>query len=174
MARFASFVFLLALTTLLCLPTVAKEVTVVTYNVENMFDIYDDPYTGDEGTDVKSRHEIEQIAAAIASTDADVIVFQELENEYMLQGMVQTFLADKGYNYLAAQRTNSGRGINMGVISRYPITRLASHRFLEFTNPAAPERVWRFARDAMQITLDVNGQNVDIFNLHLKSNRRGW
>src|SRR6056297_2733372 len=79
------------------LPASAREVTVMSYNVENMFDVFDDPYTGDEGTDVKQRSEIATIAKAIAFADADVVVFQELENEYLLQGMVETFLPDKGY-----------------------------------------------------------------------------
>lgn len=152
------------------LPALGEPVTVMTYNVENMFDIYDDPYTEDEGTDIKRRDEIINIAAAIEHADADIIVFQELENEYMLQGMVRAFLAGQGYDYVAAQCTNSGRGINLGVISRYPIKRLASYRFLDFSHPDAPGQTWRFARDAMHITLDVNGHDVHIFNVHLKSN----
>ncbi len=162
---------LLVVTAILCpRPALGEPVTVMTYNVENMFDVFDDPYTDDEGTDIKRRDEIERIAAAIRSADADIVVFQELENEYLLQAMVQTFLADEGYTYIAAQRTNSGRGINLGVISRFPITRLTSHRFRDLTHPDAPGQAWRFARDAMQITLEVHGETVHVFNLHLKSN----
>ena len=152
------------------LPCSAKEVTVMSYNVENMFDVFDDPYTGDEGTDVKRRDEILAIAKAIAKADADIVVFQELENEHLLEGMVKTFLADAGYEYIAAQRTNDKRGINLGVISRYPIKRLSSYRYMTLTHPDYPEQTWRFARDAMQITLDVNGEELHIFNVHLKSN----
>ena len=155
---------------LLAWPVLAKEVTVMSYNVENMFDVFDDPYSQDEGVDVKTRSEIVTIAKAIAEADADVVVFQELENEHLLQGMVDTFLGDKGYAYIAAQRTNSGRGINLGVISRLPIKKLTSHRFKTLTHPDAPDRIWRFARDVMQITLDVNGQELHLFNVHLKSN----
>lgn len=148
----------------------AEEVTVMSYNVENMFDVFDDPYTGDESTDVKRRDEIYAIAQAIAKADADVIVFQELENEHLLDAMVKTFLADQGYDYIAAQRTNSTRGINLGVVSRYPIKRLASYRYMTLTHPDAPEQTWRFARDAMHITLDIAGEALHVFNLHLKSN----
>ena len=143
----------------------------MTYNVENMFDVFDDPYTDDEQTDVKRREEIRAIADAIRAADADVVVFQELENQHLLEAMVQAFLPGQGYRYIAAQQTNSRRGIHLGIISRYPITRLASHRFLEFSHPAAPDQAWRFARDAMQITLQVHGERLDIFNVHLKSNR---
>lgn len=152
------------------LPSLAREVTVMSYNVENMFDVFDDPYTTDENTDVKQRDEIVAIAKAIASVDADVVVFQELENEHLLQGMVDAFLGDKGYDYVACQRTNSSRGINLGVISRLPITSLTSHRYKTLKHPDVSDRTWRFARDAMQITLDVDGQTLHLFNLHLKSN----
>lgn len=163
-------VWTLVITCLALLPALGKPVTVMSYNVENMFDVFDDPYTADEGTDVKQRSEIMTIAKAIATADADVVVFQELENEHLLQGMVDTFLADKGYEYIACQRTNSGRGINLGVISRLPIKRLTSHRFKTLTHPDAPGQTWKFARDAMQITLDVQGKELHLFNIHLKSN----
>ena len=163
-------VFTLVTACLVVLPSLGKPVTVMSYNVENMFDVFDDPYTGDEGVDVKSRSEIAAIAKAIAKANADVVVFQELENEHLLQGMVDTFLAGKGYDYIACQRTNSGRGINLGVISRLPIKRLTSHRFKTLTHPDAPDQTWRFARDAMQITLDIGDTALHVFNVHLKSN----
>lgn len=142
----------------------------MSYNVENMFDVFDDPYTGDESTDVKRRDAIAAIAKVIAHADADIVVFQELENEHLLEGMIKTFLPGAGYDYIACQRTNSTRGINLGVISRYPIKRLASYRFLKLTHPDAPDKAWRFARDAMHITLDIEGQPLHIINVHLKSN----
>ncbi|MEM9414187.1 MAG: endonuclease/exonuclease/phosphatase family protein [Planctomycetota bacterium] len=152
------------------MPAHSEEVTVMTYNVENMFDVYDNPYTEDEGTDIKRRDEIVTIANAIEHADADIVVFQELENEHMLEGMVSAFLPGQGYTYIAGQRTNSGRGINLGIISRYPIKRLASYRFLELTHPEAEGSTWRYARDAMHVTLDVNGRDVHVFNVHFKSN----
>ena len=162
---------LLVLTALTLAATApAQEVKVMSYNVENMFDVFDDPYTNDEGTDVKFRHEIAAIAKAIQTADADVVVFQELENEHLLSAMVTFYLPEAGYEYIAAQRTNSGRGINLGVISRLPIKRLASYRFKKLTHPDAPGETWAFARDAMHITLDAHGHDLQIFNVHLKSN----
>jgi len=148
----------------------AGELTVMSYNVENMFDVFDDPYSNDESTDVKRRDEIESIARAIAFADADVVVFQELENEHLLQGMVDTFLVDSGYTYVACQRTNDARGINLGVISRYPITSLSSYRFRTLTHPDVPGQTWRFARDVMQINLDIDGTPLHVLDIHLKSN----
>ncbi|MBX2853006.1 MAG: endonuclease/exonuclease/phosphatase family protein [Phycisphaeraceae bacterium] len=163
-------VWTLVMACFVVLPALGKPVTVMSYNVENMFDVFDDPYSDDDGVAVKRRGEIVAIAKAIAAADADVVVFQELENEHLLQGMVDTFLKDQGYEYVACQRTNSGRGINLGVISKLPIKRLTSHRFKTLTHPDAPGRAWKFARDAMQVTLDVDGKELHLFNVHLKSN----
>ncbi|MEL7089941.1 MAG: hypothetical protein AAGL98_16110, partial [Planctomycetota bacterium] len=60
---------------------------------------------------------------------------------------------------------------------RLPITQLRSYRMQTLTHPDAPGRTWRFARDVMRVTVDTDGndgdQTVDIFNVHLKSNRDG-
>lgn len=142
----------------------------MSYNIENAFDVFDDPYTDDEGTDVKRSDELMAIARAIAAADADIVVFQEVENVQMLEGLVNTFLPDKGYRYIACERGNDGRGISLGIISRFPIISVTSHRHRWLTHPEAPDRAWRFSRDAMQVTLEVHGQRLDVFNMHLKSN----
>ncbi|MEO1236050.1 MAG: endonuclease/exonuclease/phosphatase family protein [Planctomycetota bacterium] len=156
---------------------VADTVTVGSYNVRNFFDVFDDPYTGDEGVRVKSREDVMTLARAIKALDADVVVFQELENEHLLRAIVDEFLPSMGYRYVGAQRTNSGRGINLGVISRLPIVEMRSYRFQTLTHPDAPGREWRFARDLMRVTLDADGdagdETFDVFNVHLKSNRDG-
>lgn len=152
----------------------AQTVSVGCYNVQNFFDVFDDPYTNDEGSRVKSRSDIESLARAVRKLDADVVVFQELENGHVLRAMVDAFLSDAGYRHVVAQPTNSPRGINLGVISRLPITELRSYRTQTLTHPKAPRRTWRFARDLMRVTVDVGGsRTIDVFNVHLKSNRGG-
>lgn len=165
-------------TTAMCLLTLfvfafsirAEEVKVMSYNVENMFDVFDDPYTNDQDVDIKRNDEIRKIAQIIEHADADIVVFQELENEHLLQSMVSTYLPAAGYDYIACQRTNSIRGINLGVISKLPIKRLASYRFRDLVHPDEPGRVRRFARDAMHMTVDAHGNDLHVFNVHLKSN----
>ncbi|MEM6460209.1 MAG: endonuclease/exonuclease/phosphatase family protein [Planctomycetota bacterium] len=167
-------VFLVALLTLAPGRAAAEAVTIGAYNLENFFDVFDDPFTNDETADVKPRDEIEQIARAIRRLDADVVLLQELENEFALEAMINEFLPNEGYRFVAVQRTNSGRGINLGVISRLPILELRSHRFQTLTHPDAPGRTWRFARDVMRITVDIGGDRpLEVFNVHLKSNRDG-
>ena len=77
----------IVLAALLSLPAAAElakpgTLTVAAYNIENAFDVFDNPYSGDEGTAVKSRNELRAIASAIDATGADLVFFQEVENEH--------------------------------------------------------------------------------------------
>ncbi|MEM8783119.1 MAG: endonuclease/exonuclease/phosphatase family protein [Planctomycetota bacterium] len=151
------------------------ELTVMTYNVENFFDVFDSPYTGDEGTSVKARREIAAIADAIEHGDPDVVFFQEIENEASLIAMVAEQLPESGYTHAVVTPTNSNRGINLGVLSRVPIVSITSHRWQPFFHPADPGpngEPFYFARDLQEVVLDTgNGKTLTVFNVHLKSNR---
>ena len=151
----------------------ANTLTLASYNVENYFDVFDDPYVSDEGTPVKSRRAIMAIAKAIRAMDADVVAFEELENEWVLHALVVEFLADMGYDHIAALPTNSRRGINLGIISRKPIERATSHRWLELKLPG-DRRTWQFARDLAMFRLRVTVEHtLDLYVVHLKSRRSG-
>ncbi|MEM7577662.1 MAG: endonuclease/exonuclease/phosphatase family protein [Planctomycetota bacterium] len=166
---------------LACLPMTAQdawddgELTVMTYNVENFFDVFDSPYTGDEGTSVKSRNEITAIADAIEHGDPDVVFFQEIESEAGLIAMVAEQLPESGYTHAVVTPTNSNRGINLGVLSRVPIVSITSHRWQPFFHPEAPgpnAETFYFARDMQEVVLDLGGgRKLTVLNLHLKSNR---
>jgi endonuclease/exonuclease/phosphatase family metal-dependent hydrolase len=146
-------------------------ITIAFYNLENAFDVFDDPYTADEISDVKQRGELKAIAAAIREMNPDVITFSELENVHVLRAMASDFLSDAGYRYIASNPTNSSRGINMGIISRLPIESITSYRFAELTLPNE-KRTWHYARDLMRVTLRApNGEPLDIFTVHFKSKR---
>jgi len=164
---------LLALTLLLspAALTQAQELRIAAYNVENWFDVFDDPYSDDESTDVKTRAELKQIAEMIRHLDADVVGFCELESEGALKALVREMLPDMGYEYIAVSKTNSGRGIHIGVISRKPIVSVTSYRFQELAVPGE-DRTWRFARDVPRFVIEAApGVHVHTFMVHFKSKR---
>ena len=145
--------------------------TLVTYNMENVFDVFDDPYYPDEGTRVKPREEYEKIAAVLKKLNADVIACQEIENEGVLKAFVKEFLPDMGYRYIAAAPTNDGRGIRTAIISRMPIESITSYRHRDL-RLQDDDRTWQFARDLMHVTLKVTeDRTLDAFIVHLKSKR---
>jgi len=167
-----------AAVTLLVLTTVcpawaqdAPRLRIASYNIENAFDVFDDPYTRDEGTDVKLRWEIETIADALKQIDADVVGFMEVENQTVLQAMIDEYLPDMGYKYVAVPMSNDGRGIKVGLISRLPVISVTSYRWLALSHdPGQP--VHRFARGLIQAKVQMpNGRIVNVFVVHLKSKR---
>ena len=178
--------FLLALL-LVALPALAEpesrpagQVKIASYNAEFFFDVFDDPYTPDEEFSVKQLEEIQGIAAAIRALDADVVAFQELENEELLRAINRDYLSDMGYAYIVCQRTNSELGQNLGVMSRLPIRRTASYRFRDL-GLEDEEGTWRFARDLMQVTIAVpmgegagaEERMLHVYVAHFKSKRDG-
>lgn len=164
-------VLLLALVPAVTLRAQDDKLRLVAYNAENLFDVFDNPYTDDDSTEVKPRDEIERIAAALRQLDADVVALSEVENRGVLQAVVNEFLGDMGYRYVAVNPTNDGRGINLGVISRYPIDAITSYRFRTLELPGE-ERTWRFARDLLRVTLELpDEKKFDLFAVHFKSKR---
>lgn len=150
-----------------------SRLTIATYNVEWMLDVFDDPYSQDESHKPKPREEIEAVAKAIRKVNPDVVTFCELENEGVLRAMVREFLLDMGYEYIAADRTNSDRGQNLGVISRRPITSLTSHRFQDLpTEEGSTPR--RFARDLWRVEIQATPRtSLGLYVVHLKSKLDG-
>lgn len=146
--------------------------TVLTYNIENAFDVFDDPYSGDEGTAVKSRNELRAIASAIEAADADLVFFQEVENEQLLAAMVAEFLPAAGYQVCLVTPTNDGRGIHLGLLSRLPVTSVTSHRWSSFTHPDRPDELHHLSRDVQEVQVELpDGSPLTVYNVHLKSNR---
>lgn len=174
MPKSKALLLLLALALLLpSIPARAVEptrrITVMSYNVENMYDVFDDPYTEDEGTRVKPRQEYEAIAAVWRQLNPDVIAVIEVENEGVLRAMVAEMLPGAGYEFIAVLPTNSGRGGNIGVVSRLPIVSLTSHRFQPLTLEGEPTQ-WRFARDLLRVRVQATeAVMLDLYVVHFKS-----
>jgi len=152
-----------------------------TYNVLNLFDVFDDPYTTDEETRVKPRDQINAVAQAIRAINPDVIAFQEVENAGALRAMFDEELGDLRFRYIVAGESNNTRGIRVAVASRLPIRRIISHRFTTLRLPDET-RTWDFARDLMQVEVEVtqdsapganDAQILDLFIVHFKSKRDG-
>lgn len=151
--------------------TSKKQLKIAAYNLWNMFDIYDDPYTQDESTRVKPHEQIQAVAKTLKAIDADIVGCEELENPDILKAMALDFLPDAGYQYFATTEPNGDRGIRVGVMSRLPIIRLTSHKYRTLTLPGE-KQTWMFARDLVQVTVQVTDKQVlDLFIVHYKSQR---
>lgn len=153
-------------------PTTHGQVTVATFNVLNLFDDVDDPYHADESTPAKPRKELEAIAQAIMRTNADVIALQEVETRGYLRRFVDVFLPDQGYEHVILVEGNDGRGIDVALLSRFPVGPIISNQERAFPGP--DEQLMRFQRDLLQVEVRPPGMTpFEMWVVHLKSNSDG-
>ncbi len=145
-----------------------NQIAICTFNVLNLFDDVDDPYTNDEATPSKPREELDHLAATIRKVNADVVALQEVENRGYLERFVKLLLPDMGYNHVVHFEGNDPRGIDVALLSRAPIGEVTSRRHLRFADSNGIER--RFNRDVPAITVMPKGaEPFEIWPVHLKS-----
>lgn len=145
---------------------------IATFNVLNLFDGVDDPYHGDEGTPTKPRAELEKLAATIHKLDADVLALEEVENRFYLERFVRALLRDMGYEHVVLIEGNNYRGIDVALLSRFPVGPVTSYRHLEF--PDGNGNPMSFQRDFLRARIEPPGvKPFDVFVVHLKSKGGG-
>lgn len=142
-------------------------VSLACYNVENLFDKFDDPYHRDETTDPKPESQLEALAKSIRSIDADVLALEEVENRGVLETFFKTRLRDMGYEEIVCYEGNDDRGIDVALVSRLPIGPVTSHRHVRFSDDAGGWMTFR--RDLIQVRIAPPGfESFDVFVVHLK------
>lgn len=150
--------------------TGGQTLTVMTYNVENLFDAVSD---GDEYPeydpvngfwDAAGYHlrlsRFSEVINELPGAGPDIILFQEIEHEGVLHDLVQWYLRDAGYDYRAATSV-SGSAIEVGVISRFPIEEIIFH-----SGQIGPHRA---PRPVMETIFTTPWGNLHVFNGHWKS-----
>lgn len=140
----------------------AKDIHVSTYNVENLFDGYDN---GHEYRDfrVKSRKWSKKLAntklnhtiKAIKSIDADIIALQEIENRSILK-----ILAKKtNFKYFAFSKP-SGSPVGVAVVSNYPIlSKKSIYAGIKKT------------RDFLHVVVDIGGEKLGLWVVHFPTQK---
>jgi endonuclease/exonuclease/phosphatase family metal-dependent hydrolase len=168
---------------LLCLPVNGAELQkyttlrVATYNVENFFDRYDDPYINDmnkdNGTKPKKWTELSALARVIKAVNADVLALQEIENRGVLEEFNRAYLGDMGYRHVILVEANNShasdrsRGIDVALLCRVPVTAVTTYQNREF--PLRGD-MKRFSRDFLHVRLKPYGfPETHIFVLHAPS-----
>lgn len=93
-----------------------------TFNVGELFDPVDDPaLSGDEDDLPTPEAHLSELARAIGAIDADVIALQGVESASALAWFRDTYLAELGYEHVAAIDVGHASGVENGVLSRYPL-----------------------------------------------------
>lgn len=128
MKKYYLLIIVLLFSNLACAQQVNDTLFVAHWNVENLFDNVDDPKTEDEEfltssekewTDERLEKKFYNLARVIRSMNdnngPDILGVCEVEHQYLLDTMINKYLADKSYK-VAYLESPDGRGIDNGII----------------------------------------------------------
>lgn len=151
-----------------------KSIRIANYNTRNFFNDVIDGETPAlqeaEATDLPSpaayQQKLADVADVLAGLDADVVVLQEVENEAVLADLVKQpklVGAGKTYKAISLVQGNDPRGIDVGVISRFPLTDVVSHKDERFYEGQG------FSRDCVEAHVDFNSREIILLGIHFRS-----
>ena len=143
--------------------TIPDSLTVITYNLYNMFDSSDDgteyaqyrPQSGYTARDAQKRCELYSALLRRRDFDADVMIFQEVESEKVLEAILDSGMRRRGYLYYGIVRTDSP--ISVGFISKIKPTEVNIHDSGD-------------GRAFLSLEVMKDGRQYLIIGLHAKSN----
>lgn len=146
-------------------------VTVVTWNVLNLFnDVRDSLEITASMEDIaptaQYQAKLTGLAGALGTLGADIAVLQEVEN----QNVVDDLAARTGrFPHSHITQGNDPRGIDIAILSEYPIEKVVSHKDVLFKASTDPVTNFKFARDVLEAHLVINGRRVVLLGVHYKS-----
>jgi len=155
-------------------PSGVSSITVMSYNVQNLFDDIDngteyrefDPGRGKWNT-MLFHEKLKAIARVIRESirgGPDIVALQEVENRNVLLTLSRDYLSDMGYRYIAIV-PKKGLAANVGILSRFPILRVHSYYVSNYeSNPL---------RNILEAEIDIKGNILHLFNNHWKSKSGG-
>ncbi|MDP6941457.1 MAG: endonuclease/exonuclease/phosphatase family protein [Planctomycetota bacterium] len=148
-------------------PQEAPSIRLVSWNIENFFDRWDDPYRRDQITKpaYASDARMERVAKVLQALDADIVALQEVENRWHLEQFVDKYLVDMGYEVVLFEG-NDTRGIDVALLSRIPLGEVTSYRHIRFTDSEGKEQ--QFRRDLLRVRVEGTFR-ADVYVVHLKS-----
>lgn len=145
---------------------------IASYNALNLFDDIDDPGKRDEGTPAKSADSQRALADVILSSDADVIAMQEVEKLSALKDFRDQNGLREEYPHLVLVEGNDKRGIDVALMSKFPVNDVVSHKDEVF--PVKGQKPRGFLRDLLQADIEVPEYGeVRFFVTHLASKMGG-
>jgi len=173
------------------MPRIEGTIRVASYNMLNYFDQQDDPSLQGEYDDFgdnpgpTSYERCEELAKAIRAIDADIIALEEIESKEAIEWFRDRFLGDMGYAYVASEDVGYYRGVEQGVLSRFPIREVRTWPEADLSRvnrtgggwaevPAGETDV-RFQRSPLFVTIEgPNGYELSLFAVHHKAGRARW
>ena len=171
----------------------AARVVLATYNLYNLFDLVDDPRIDeDEFTPrpgvwdaAKLAERLRLMSEVFEHIDADIVVVNEIETREILEQLRDAITAHGGpeYPYIAHAVGTGGRGIDVGLLSRFRVVGEASrpinrrHRCQGEDGEVELDGSMPEARPILQADIDLDGDrqaDLAVLGGHWKAKGRSW
>lgn len=162
---------------------VDNKLRIATYNVKNLYNDRDLRELEESVPNIrlsvrpKPRKETRALARVIRESEAQILALQECSSLQGLREFLERNSLSEKFPFAALEPGNSLRGIQVAVLSRYPILRVTSHSNVAFHLNDPGQTETRFSRDLLQVEIATEqhpgwqGKTVAIFVAHLKSKR---
>lgn len=147
------------------------DIVVATFNTHLFFDTTCDSGQCGSGAfeeapaETQFNYKADQLATAILSFDADVVVLQEVETQTCLDALTSR-LGDEFPTALLGE-TDFAASIDVAVLSRHPV--LKTRRWGDSPLQRPSGGITYFAREFLEVHLDVGGHRVIVFAAHFKA-----
>ncbi len=152
------------------MPNDPLALSVLNWNVHNLENDKDDSGAPGETIVTTAAYTSHRKAVGIVlkEMDPDIAVLPEVENKAVLDDLNTTELGGK---YIATSLIdgNDYRGVDIGVLSKYPIDSVVSHKDDAFTLNGTQGPNYYFARDCPEIHIQFNGRKMVFLGSHLKA-----
>jgi len=159
--------------------TLRNECTVVSYNVENLFDTVDDPKIPDEEflptsekkwDNERYQKKLNDLVRVISEINQkelpEIVGLVEIENRTVLEDLIQTGVLKNQKYGIIHEESPDYRGIDVAMIYRQDAFQEVSHETLPVVFPDDPEFK---TRDILHVTGKIKNKTVHIFVNHWPS-----
>ncbi|WP_223635615.1 endonuclease/exonuclease/phosphatase family protein [Corallococcus sp. EGB] len=150
----------------------STRVRIAAFNVHRLFDtVCDSGSCGGSNyealpTEAEFEAQVDRLGRAITALDADIVLLEEVETQKSLDGLLQKVPQfPKERSHLGETYANAS--VDVAVLSLHPILTVRSHRNDTLYKPDGSYT--RFARDLLEVHLDVKGTRVIVFAAHFRS-----
>ncbi len=149
-------------------------ITILTYNVQNIFDAVDngteyyeyDPSNGSWNEALYNLRllNLSEVIKASVKGGPDVVALQEIENLHVAEDLIDRYLKGMGYEDVCVT-AKPDSAVQVGIISRIPFDSVTIHDF--FTDE------YESGRPVLEVKIAVGSENLYLFNNHWKSRLGG-
>jgi endonuclease/exonuclease/phosphatase (EEP) superfamily protein YafD len=147
---------------------------VATFNAHNLFNDQLDGSAGASDADelvlgsAEYQRKLRGVARIVDALEAEVVLLQEVESRAVLDELAGQTAAR--YRYRVLEEGNDPRGIDVALLCSQPVLQHRTHRHDVFPLRERPEARWyTYARDCLEVHLQVGGARVILLVVHFKS-----